>query len=46
MQRHTVTEIVRKSRSTALERLVKILLWAAGGVAGGGGGGRGGLKYY
>ena len=36
MQRHTVTEIVRKSRSTALERLVKILLTAGVGVGVGG----------
>ena len=36
MQRHTVTEIVNHSRSTALERSVKALLGWLGVGAGGG----------
>ena len=39
MQRHTMIEIVNHSRSTVLERSVKILM-------GGGGGGGGGLNRF
>ena len=37
MQRHTMTEIVNHSKSTALERSVKTLLGGGGGGGGGGG---------
>ena len=43
MQRHTMTEVVNHSRSTALERSVKILL-GVGWV--GGEGGEGGLNRF
>ena len=46
MQRHTMTEIVNRSWSTALERSVKTLLCVCVCAWGGGGGGGGLNQFY
>ena len=46
MQRHTMTEVVHHSRSTALERSVKTLLVGVGLWGGGEGGGASMILYY